>query len=301
MAEVEGDCSTGDGISFGEMAWILGFAVQLIPLGGALRLTFRRSRAATTTCAAALLALSVACSGSEQRNPLSPSGVSGDASAGADGATLKATPPTPVSPRDGVKVDTRRPVFAFSNAAGAFQVVGNLSYRVELYEGDGLVTAYTAAQAASGQTTVTATEDLKYATTYRWRVRGELDGAFTAYSPLVEFATPAAPGTGGPATGGGVGPNRSISPNEALSIIIGVHTGERWHLGAASTRDDRVNFWFRAVGIVHFGHPVYNPAGGDPDWCVKDAGGGRPPSDDVFVRCSTREAWDTIGGAGGNG
>ncbi len=80
-----------------------------------------------------------------------------------------------------------------------------------------------------------------------------------------------------------------------------MHDGERWNLGSGSSRESRVDFLWRAVGIVHFGHPVFNPQGGDPDWCVKDAGGGRPPSDDVLVRCSTREAWDLIGGAGANG
>ncbi len=29
-------------------------------------------------------------------------------------------------------------------------------------------------------------------------------------------------------------------------------------------------------------------------------GGGRPPSDDVLVRCDTRDAWDLIGSAGVN-
>jgi len=34
---------------------------------------------------------------------------------------------------------------------------------------------------------------------------------------------------------------------------------------------------------------------------IKDAGGGRPISDDVIVRCGSREAYDLIVGAGGNG
>ena len=46
---------------------------------------------------------------------------------------------------------------------------------------------------------------------------------------------------------------------------------------------------------------AYHAAGPDPNWCVKDAGGGRPQSDDVIVVCSTRDAWDLIGGAGANG
>lgn len=75
----------------------------------------------------------------------------------------------------------------------------------------------------------------------------------------------------------------------------------RWNLGSASTREWRNEFWARAEGVVHHGHPTLNPAGGDPDWCVKDAGGGRPLSDDVLVSCSTRDAWDLIRSAGANG
>jgi hypothetical protein len=52
---------------------------------------------------------------------------------------------------------------------------------------------------------------------------------------------------------------------------------------------------------VHYGHAGFNPQGGDPDWCVKDAGAGRPPSDDVLVRCGARDAWDMIGGSGADG
>ncbi len=38
-----------------------------------------------------------------------------------------------------------------------------------------------------------------------------------------------------------------------------------------------------------------------PGWCIKDGGSGRPQSDDVIVRCNSRDAWDLIGGAGANG
>ncbi len=75
----------------------------------------------------------------------------------------------------------------------------------------------------------------------------------------------------------------------------------RYDLGSNSTRDQRVAFLWTAVAVIHFRHPTFNPAGGDPGWSVKDAGGGRPPSDDVLVRCDTRDAWDLIGSAGVNG
>jgi hypothetical protein len=53
--------------------------------------------------------------------------------------------------------------------------------------------------------------------------------------------------------------------------------------------------------VLHYGHSRWNPKGPDADWCVKDAGGGRPPSDDVLVRCKSREAYDLISGAGADG
>lgn len=94
---------------------------------------------------------------------------------------------------------------------------------------------------------------------------------------------------------------RSLAPDDVTAIAKRVHDAERWNLGAASTRDQRIEFWVRVVGIVHHGHPNFNPAGGDPSWCIKDAGGGRPISDDVAVKCATREFWDFIGGAGADG
>ena len=181
-----------------------------------------------------ILALTAACSGDAQRTPLSPSAVGGDAAAGADGATLKATAPVPVSPRDRVKIDTRRPALVFANTAGKFQATGTLTYRIELLEGEQVIGTFTPPQAGT-QTSQALTEDLKYATTYGWRVRAELEGTFTSYSALAEFITPDAPAVTtsptAPSTGGSVGPNRSIVGQEALGIIIGVHNGERVNLG----------------------------------------------------------------------
>jgi len=91
-----------------------------------------------------------------------------------------------------------------------------------------------------------------------------------------------------------------VSPDRFVEIAERVHDAENYDLGGGSTRSYRNEFWARVVGIVHFGHPVYNLTP-DPSWCLKDAGGGRPQSDDVGVKCSTREFWDFIGGVGANG
>ena len=86
-----------------------------------------------------------------------------------------------------------------------------------------------------------------------------------------------------------------------MSIIRGVHDAEGWNLGGSSSREHRIAFLQRAVAVVHYGHSRYNQRGPDSNWCIKDAGGGRPISDDVIVRCNTRDSYDLIVGAGGNG
>ncbi len=109
------------------------------------------------------------------------------------------------------------------------------------------------------------------------------------------------PSAAAASTGGGSGPvgaTRSISFEEAYNIILTIHNELGYNLGSRSTREQRVDFLWTAVAVIHFGHPRFNPAGGDPGWCVKSAGGGRPPSDDVLVRCDTRDAWDLVISAG---
>ena len=84
---------------------------------------------------------------------------------------------------------------------------------------------------------------------------------------------------------------------ELVTMAERIHDAEGFDLGAASTRESRNAFWMRVIGCAHFGHPVYNPAP-DASWHVKDAGGGRPMSDDTAVHLPSREAWDCIPGAG---
>lgn len=91
-----------------------------------------------------------------------------------------------------------------------------------------------------------------------------------------------------------------MEPNEIAALAQRIHNAERWDLGARSTRETRNAFWARVVGIVHHGHPVYNPTP-DPRWHLKSGGGGRPQSDDVAVRMPDRHFWDFIGGVGADG
>lgn len=91
--------------------------------------------------------------------------------------------------------------------------------------------------------------------------------------------------------------------NELTRMAERVHDVEGWHLGARSSRETRNAFLERVAGIAHWGHPRFNAAP-DPQWHCKDPDGptgGRPASDDVVVSMPSRQFWDLIPGAGGDG
>lgn len=246
--------------------------------------------------AVALLA-SFACSQAPE-SPLSPTGAAADAAANADGSTLKVSAPAIVAPRGGEQIATRIPELTFANATGRFTGVV-LQYRIEAYDGGGaLLAAPVVAQGVGGQTTWRPEAELPFDATFSWRVRAELDGQVGPWSTQERFSTPPAPAV---APESGVGGPRSIGIGEAFAIIARIHDELRFDLGSRSTRDDRINFWSAAVAAVHYGHPRFNPQGPDAGWCIKDAGGGRPVSDDVIVDCRSRDFWDLIGGVGANG
>ncbi len=215
--------------------------------------------------------------------------------------------PVPLEPLG--LIATNRPEFKVRNGAVSGPA-GGVVYRFEVATAPDVlaITAVVTVAAGSGGTTSMSLGELPYGRTLYWRVYATDHETTSDYSQAVWFRTPDAPSptpgptpTPQPVPGGSVGGARTISPEEALSIIEGVHDAERWDLGSRSSREQRVQFLFKAVAAVHYGHSRYNPKGPDSNWCVKDAGGGRPPSDDVIVRCNTREAWDLIGGAGADG
>ncbi|MGE3277242.1 MAG: hypothetical protein AB7O67_19175 [Vicinamibacterales bacterium] len=217
--------------------------------------------------------------------------------------------PVPVAPSG--LLTTNQPQFIATNGAISGPV-GQVVYRFELANAPdpaATIAVVTVTPGSGGQTTMSVGE-LPWATTYYWRVYATDGETTSAFSSVLSFTTPAAPapapppGTPPPGTNpppGPVGQPRTISIDEALAIVRMVHDREGWNLGSGSSREQRVQFLFRAAAAIHYGHPVYNPQGPDANWCVKDAGGGRPPSDDVLVRCDSRDAWDLIGGAGASG
>lgn len=215
--------------------------------------------------------------------------------------------PIPIEPSG--QIATNRPEFRVRNG-GVNGPVGDLIYRFEVATAPdpSAIQAVVSVAPGSGGTTSMSLGDLPYGQTLYWRAYITDGSATSPYSSVFSFRTPDAPSTTPPPTtppppgpGGSIGGPRTISTEEALGIIENVHNAERWDLGSRSSREQRIEFLFRAVAALHYGSAKYNPQGPDSNWCVKDAGGGRPPSDDVLVRCNSREAWDLIGGAGADG
>lgn len=101
-----------------------------------------------------------------------------------------------------------------------------------------------------------------------------------------------------------MGAVNQLSPEQIAEIAARVITAERMNFGKSSDGDggraQRNRDWARIAGIIHHGHQVYNPIA-DPRWHIKDAGGGRPQSDDVLAFKDTRMIIDFIGGAGADG
>lgn len=253
--------------------------------------------------AAALLLVVSACTGSPE-SPTSPSATRGGTTAAtaADGSTLKVSAPVPFTPTADERTDSRRPTLVWGNSVGLHADEG-FAYQIEVSDIGAVLYERTVGETPNTGSHVVDLE-LAYEKQYSWRIRAVLGTAAGPWSKYESFRTPLAPVVAAPPTtptGGTIGPARSISISQALSLIVNIHNGGRFNLGRSSTRDYRVNFIFGATAAIAYGHARWNPVGPDAGWCVKDAGGGRPPSDDVIVRCGSREAWDLISGAGGDG
>jgi hypothetical protein len=214
--------------------------------------------------------------------------------------------PTPVEPAG--NLTTNRPDFKVNNPrfSGTSQII--VRFEVFASQDMGQVVAIVTSGLGSGGTTTMSLGDLPWNKTYFWRAYATDFVATSQPSPLVTFTTAPEPKPAPsptvpvlPPDTGTVGGPRAIGNQEALAIIKNIHDLEGWNLGSRSSRQERISFLWRAVAVLHYGHSRYNPKGPDSDWCVKDAGGGRPPSDDVLVRCRSREAFDLIAGAGADG
>lgn len=244
----------------------------------------------------ALVVFTTACAQNPE-SPMSPSATETSTAANPDGSLLKFSAPTPVSPENGGTLDTTRPTVVFRNAAGRFANVVP-TYRVQVFNAAGdVITELAVAQDSSGQTSLAAEANLSNDTEFRWRVRAEVAGEGGPWSTLWSFRTPPRVVIG--AGGGSVGPNRNIGFNETYDILFAIYQAARWDITGRSNRDQLNLFLEISMAAIHYGHGKWNPRGADPGWCIKNGGPGRPQSDDVIVRCGSRDAWDLVGGIGG--
>ena len=218
--------------------------------------------------------------------------------------------PIPIAPVG--QIDTVTPQFVVRNGRISGPA-GPVIYRFEVatLPDDGAVAAVLSTGVGSGSSTsISSGSAAPYATVLYWRAYATNGTIESPRSAWAAFRTPNAPTTGGGGTGGGtggggggtgtVGAARSIDINEAAAIIRAVHDGTGADLGSRSSRDSRNRFFAGAVATIHYGHGRFNSKGPDSNWCIKDGGSGRPQSDDVIVRCNSRDAWDLVGSAGAN-
>ena len=113
-------------------------------------------------------------------------------SLGTDTVDLKSTAATPQTPTNNVEVGDLTPTLTATNAQGIFQDA-NFNYAFGVYNVTGggmtLVETGTVAQGA-GSTSYQIQMPLENDSSYRWRVRPFLDGAFGPWSEFASFTTP---------------------------------------------------------------------------------------------------------------
>ncbi len=145
------------------------------------------------------MAIAIACGG-DSKAPVSPSDtIQATADAAADGSTLKATPPTPYAPADGIRLETRKPELVITDAAGKF-VAATFSYRFQLIGPTGADVENVVEKGGSGtggvgRTVHQVTKELTTDTAYRWRARAETDAGVGPWSAYRSFLTPISPGS----------------------------------------------------------------------------------------------------------
>jgi hypothetical protein len=162
-------------------------APNLTQIYGAL-LMFRKVLLCTVVAG---FGFALACGKSSQA-PTSPSSaVQGDSAAAADGSTLKATAPTPVSPVNGAQPDTL--VFT-ANAAQSKFANAALLYQLQIRSGSNTVYDSQAAGVSLGANGNTVTlqpaTSLTPDTNYTWRIRALYQGAFGPWSSDATFKAP---------------------------------------------------------------------------------------------------------------
>lgn len=208
--------------------------------------------------------------------------------------------PMPVSPVG--QIDQLAPTFVVRNgrvSGPAGPVIIHLELGL-IPDASGVQAVLSAGIAGGATTSIPSGAQAPPSTTIYWRAYATNGTIESPRSDWAAFRTPSASTGGGPTTGS-VGAPRNIGVDEAVSLIVAFHNGSGANLGSRSSRESRNAFFASAVANIYYGHVKWNQKGPDNGWCIKNGGAGRPQSDDVIVRCQSRDAWDTIGSAGADG
>ena len=157
---------------------------------------------ACTVCAVAVTAAAGCADGTGQA--LTPTLPTADVSAAnADGTSLKASAPQPLSPQSAVRITNLTPQLVLRNGAGSFDSSAPLSYVFEVFDVTGgpqtLVVKSDPIPAGNPQTVWTVPNDiLKMNKTYAWRSYAVYNGVNGSLSDGVSFKTPVPPPVDGP-------------------------------------------------------------------------------------------------------
>ena len=147
---------------------------------------------ATPSSPVAPSASPAALAGTTTLTPRSVQTAIDEASLGTDTVDLKSTAATPSNPINNAEVDDLTPSLTAANARGLFGDA-NFNYAFAVYKVDAggmtLVETGTAAQDVAS-TTYEVQMPLDGGSSYQWRVRPFLDGAYGPWSALTSFTTP---------------------------------------------------------------------------------------------------------------
>lgn len=265
-------------------------------------MTRKRLYSAVLACA-----LMASCS-SSPGTPSSPSGATPTTAAlNADGSSLKANPPSGLSPNGSV-TDSRRPTLSFNASTGRFSTLSGVAYEIEVFDSAN-TTAYSRDNVPGTSHTLEA--DLTYADNYTWHVRAKVGIDVGPWSGLAGFRTPdpPAPPPQAAAVSGQLPfpvPAACAAPGEgdrfACAAAVAALSLE-WQ-GCAAGSGTRCHRFTRQV--------VYALSQSDPNWkMIQAAPGGHAcncsscgPSDGTMFREDTtvyagRSVYDMIIGAGG--
>ena len=120
--------------------------------------------------------------------------VAGSAVSAPDGSTLKSGAPHPLTPADGVEIETLLPTLTIANTEPTFTagVSVQFMYAFEVWAADGgglMVVDAEMAPGGSGTTSYTVSVALQLDTPYEWRARAVLNGSVGPWSESAAFRT----------------------------------------------------------------------------------------------------------------